>query len=376
MKNKLLKISLLFLISLPLIAQYNNVNPTNRYISENLDLRAVASIFGDSYNLEDFEKRLNDPRNQISNLDLNEDNNVDYLRVIESVEQYTHLVIIQAVLSYNTYQDVATIDIDRDQNNNLQVQLIGNNFIYGPNYIYEPFYQRTPAIFVSLFSTNYRPYVSSWRWNYYPKAFRTWNPCPIAQYRNNVEIIINTNNRYNYVNYRKCSKAVVLYQSRCSNSYERLHPEYHFSTVNRSYVNHYELENRVQPRYSTSNYSNKERFEENFGRYTDPNRYEAYRSGTSLRTENTRGSYNNNKEINPYSNPQINDNRRNYATDGTSGTTSETRRPIPQSNADYSSNNTATTREKYRQSNENFSRRDSNSGERQNQSSPNTRRRI
>ena len=51
-------------------------------ISDNLDLRAVATIFGDASDLEDFERRLNDPKSQISNLDLNNDNYVDYLRVI------------------------------------------------------------------------------------------------------------------------------------------------------------------------------------------------------------------------------------------------------------------------------------------------------
>ena len=61
------------------------VNATNSEISDNLDLRVVASIFGDSNNLQDFERRLNDPKLQISNLDLNNDNQVDYLRVIESI---------------------------------------------------------------------------------------------------------------------------------------------------------------------------------------------------------------------------------------------------------------------------------------------------
>lgn len=73
-------------------------------ISDNLDLRAVASIFGDSQDLADFERRLNDPKTQISNLDLNGDNKVDYLRVIETVENNTHLIIIQSVLERDIYQ--------------------------------------------------------------------------------------------------------------------------------------------------------------------------------------------------------------------------------------------------------------------------------
>ena len=84
-------------------------NATSSEISDNLDLRAIASIFGDAKDLEDFERQLNDPKIQISNLDLNDDNQVDYLRVIESVEGNTHLIIVQSVLGRDTFQDVATI---------------------------------------------------------------------------------------------------------------------------------------------------------------------------------------------------------------------------------------------------------------------------
>jgi hypothetical protein len=72
-----------FLFASPLLAQdRTTVNATNSEISDNLDLRAIASVFGDAKNLEDFERQLNDPKIQISNLDLNDDNQVDYLRII------------------------------------------------------------------------------------------------------------------------------------------------------------------------------------------------------------------------------------------------------------------------------------------------------
>jgi cystathionine beta-lyase family protein involved in aluminum resistance len=48
---------------------------------------------------------LNDPELQISNLDLNNDNEVDYLRVIETVENRTHVIIIQSILDNDVYQD-------------------------------------------------------------------------------------------------------------------------------------------------------------------------------------------------------------------------------------------------------------------------------
>ena len=83
-------------------------------ISDNLDLEAVASIFGDSKDLEDFEKRLNDPKTQISNLDLNNDGEVDYLRVMETSEKNVHSISIQAVIGKDQFQEVAVIDVEKD----------------------------------------------------------------------------------------------------------------------------------------------------------------------------------------------------------------------------------------------------------------------
>ena len=79
MKTKIISLGLLFFLSTVIVFAQDRtiINATNSEISDNLDLRAVASLFGDAKNLEDFERQLNDPRIQISNLDLNNDNQVD-----------------------------------------------------------------------------------------------------------------------------------------------------------------------------------------------------------------------------------------------------------------------------------------------------------
>ena len=380
MKNNILKIGLLFLFSLQLQAQYNRVNATNNQISENLDLRAVASIFGDAQNLEDFERRLNDPAYPISNLDLNYDNRVDYLRVVETVEQNTHLVIIQAVINFNTYQDVATIDIDRDYNNNLQVQVVGNNYIYGANCIYEPVYNRSPVIFASLFCNNYRPYTSNWRWNYYPKTYRTWEPCAVYRYKNNLQVSINVLNSYNYVNYRRCNRAVVLYQSRCSNGYERLHPEHRFSKMNNSYTNSYELEHHSQPKYVNNNYrsynTSRERYYENSNRTDEANRYGASRPTYTQRTEHDNDYSRTKMSAGRESSTKIAENRRDYSSERSESPNRESNKQAPQTNRDYSQNNNTNTRENSRQNEGNSNRGNSVESERQGQSSSNSRRRI
>ena len=246
MKTKLLLLSLLTSVFATQIQAQGrtSVNAMNSEISDNLDLRAIASIFGDSRDLQDFERRLNDPKLQISNLDLNNDDEVDYLRVIESVENRTHVIIIQSVIDQDLYQDVATIDVEKDRYNNVHVQIIGDEYLYGENYIYEPVYHTRPFFYASFWSFNYRPYYSTWNWNYYPSYYYAWNPYPVYRYRSNINICLNINNNYNYVSSRRSNIAINLYSSRRSNGYERQYPNYAFSRRNAQVTNRYELDQR------------------------------------------------------------------------------------------------------------------------------------
>ena len=245
MKTKLHTLALVLglLIPIPFFAQdKTTVSATNAEISDNLDLRAVASIFGEAKDLEDFERRLNDPRNKISNLDLNYDRQVDYLRVIEAVENGTHLIILQAVLEKDVFQDVATIEVERDGNNQVQVQVVGNVFMYGPNYIYEPVYMTRPIIYNYFWVHNYHPYHSPYYFNYYPTYYYAWTPYPVYRYRKNIHIHINHHNHYNYHPSRRSTNALAMYQTRRNNGYERKYPEQAFTTRNKV-TNRYELAN-------------------------------------------------------------------------------------------------------------------------------------
>lgn len=242
MKTTLLTLCVLFVGMTSINAQDRTTVRANSIdISDNLDLRAVAHIFGEASNLEDFERRLNDPSNPISNLDLNNDNQVDYLRVIEVVENGTHLIIVQSVLGRDMFQDVATVEVERDRNNNVQVQVVGDVYMYGSNYIYEPIYIHRPIIFNTFWVHSYRPYYSSWYWGYYPTYYYAWNPWPIFRYRNHVNVFVNVNNTCHYVNHRRSTRAIALHQTRRSNYYETQHPTRSFSTRNNGVNNRYEL---------------------------------------------------------------------------------------------------------------------------------------
>ena len=255
MKTKIL-LSFLFAFILPMsnyAQDKTTVRANSSDISDNLDLRAIASVFGEAKDLEDFENRINDPKAQLSNLDLNNDNYVDYLRVIESVEGDAHLIIIQSVLEKDTYQDVATIEVERDNKNNVQVQVVGNVYMYGENYIYEPVYINRPIIYNVFWVRNYRPYCSTWYWNYYPSYYYNWNPFPIFRYRNNISLHINFGHTYHYVSNRRCHRAYGMYHNHRSYAYETRHPRRSFSHRNNGYSNRHELENNrptknVRPR--------------------------------------------------------------------------------------------------------------------------------
>ena len=176
------------------------VTATSSDISENLDLKTVATLFGQAKDLEQFEQLLNNPDSAFSNLDLNGDGEVDYLRVIETADNDRHLVVVQAVLAKDIYQDVASIFVEKDEKTqSVTVQVIGDEYIYGVNYIIEPVYIHRPLIYDWFWGTAWVCWHSPYYWGYYPHWWRPyycvdpfvyWDHCywhhyhyPICSYR-------------------------------------------------------------------------------------------------------------------------------------------------------------------------------------------------
>ncbi len=209
------------------------VEATGSDISENLDLEAVASLFGEAENLEDFENKLNDPDTQISNLDLNEDNEVDYLRVVETSKNVTHFVTIQAVIGKDQYQDVATIEVEKDSQGETQIQVVGDVYMYGPNYIIEPVYVRPPVIFIWFWGPHYNPWRSPFYWGHYPRHYHPWHPHPPHVYRRNVHVHVNVNHTYRHTTIRKSSTSVELQKKSRRNDYGVKHEDKSFSNRNK-----------------------------------------------------------------------------------------------------------------------------------------------
>jgi hypothetical protein len=170
---------------------------------DNLNLYAVMKLFQESETLEGFERNLNAENSRINNLDLNGDNLIDYITVQDYVDGDVHTIVLRVALNRNETQDVAVFTVQRFRNGSVQIQLIGDEALYGRNYIVEPIYDETPnpgytgrpvnrenitvvrttyyevaawPLVRFIFLPNYVIWHSSWYWGYYPSYWHPWHP--------------------------------------------------------------------------------------------------------------------------------------------------------------------------------------------------------
>ncbi len=204
MKNLIIQFVFAFLLILgnSTLAQ-NNSNEYLGLPGDNLNLYAVMDIFRESETLEEFERQINDPEAMINNLDLNGDNYVDYIMVYDYVDGNIHNIVLRVALNKNEQQDVAVFIVEKMGDNSVQIQLIGDEALYGSDYIIEPAYaerpnpgykgtpsqsQNTNVVYTTYYEVAtwpvilyisrqvYRPWRSAWYYGYYPSYWRAWNP--------------------------------------------------------------------------------------------------------------------------------------------------------------------------------------------------------
>jgi hypothetical protein len=172
---------------------------------DNLNLYAVMKLFQESETLEGFERNMNDENSHINNLDLNGDNKVDYIRVIDNVDGDVHTIVLQVAITRRENQDVAVFTVQRYSDGQVRIQLIGDEALYGRDYIIEPNYAdanagQTPnpgymgnntnvtivtttpyevavwPVVRFIYMPNYITWHSSWYYNYYPSYWNPWRP--------------------------------------------------------------------------------------------------------------------------------------------------------------------------------------------------------
>ncbi|MDR0802039.1 hypothetical protein [Fluviicola sp.] len=165
---------------------------------DNFDLQGALQLFKQSSTLEEFEKKLNTESNAVNNLDLNGDSKIDYIRVIDKKEGDNHAIMLQVPVNSKESQDVAAIVIEKRSDSEAQLQIIGNETLYGEEKIMEPVEERAvkqtgpsvyeaPAavIFVNvwgwpciqyIYNPWYSPWYSPYYWDYYPSWWYPWRP--------------------------------------------------------------------------------------------------------------------------------------------------------------------------------------------------------
>lgn len=211
------------------------VTPAIEDLSLYLDLQAVGAAFAQSKSIEEFESLLNNSSYIISNLDLNGDGYVDYLRVVEAVEGYNHVLIIQAVLAQNVFQDIATIVVEAPASQSWHVQIIGAPFIYGPNYILDPFFLVRPPIFNHFynFAYDYRIWRSPWYWGHFPPYYKHPAPLLLGHYQAYVRTYMNNHRycqRFDYPKEHRFKELDRVAHDYMRNDYGQQHPERSFTT--------------------------------------------------------------------------------------------------------------------------------------------------
>ena len=178
---------------------------------DNFSLQGALEMFKKCSSIEDFEKAINSPDNNINNLDLNDDGQIDYVKVIDKSDKDDHAFVLQVPVSETESQDIAVIELEKTGDATATIQIVGDEDIYGDQVIIEPdggddnafisspvtygsgpnlgsddFYKQDGGSVVVnvwlwpsvrfVYGPAYRPWISPWRWRYYPGWWRPWRP--------------------------------------------------------------------------------------------------------------------------------------------------------------------------------------------------------
>lgn len=198
MKRTTIRLNILLLtLTAALHLQAQQVDSTG-LPGDHFSLEGALDLFKNAENPEAFEKALNSEENYVNNLDLNGDGEIDYLRVVDNMEDDVHAVVLQALVGEDDSQDVAVIEIEKTGDNEAILQIIGDEDIYGEEVIIEPYEEEdgkggpyydygSARLVVNVwlwpsvryvYRPGYRIWVSPWRWSYYPTWWRPWRVRP------------------------------------------------------------------------------------------------------------------------------------------------------------------------------------------------------
>lgn len=189
-------------LTFPANAQDQSAIDSTGLPGDHFSLQGALQLFKQAASPEDFEKQLNTESSHVNNLDLNGDGEIDYVRVIDMMENDVHAFVLQVPVSEKESQDIAVIELEKTGESSAVIQIIGDEDIFGEQVIVEPTEEEKTggnkgggvylkntlnagAIVVNVwvwpsvrfvYAPAYRPWVSPWRWRHYPVWWRPWRP--------------------------------------------------------------------------------------------------------------------------------------------------------------------------------------------------------
>ncbi|AEV97411.1 hypothetical protein A4D02_33135 [Niastella koreensis] len=213
--KQLLPALLILLVTGTLKAQTNEGSDSPQLPGDNFSLQGALDLFKQSGSPEEFEKLLNSENSKVNNLDLNEDGNTDYVKVVSKRENDVEVFVLQDIISETESQDIAVIELQKTGSDNAVIDIVGDEDMYGEEKIVEPnedgsgFNEGTSSLAggpnlenAKLFSANgiivnvwawpcvrfvYAPsyvvWVSPYTWRVHPVWYRPWRPMAWAVYR-------------------------------------------------------------------------------------------------------------------------------------------------------------------------------------------------
>jgi len=147
--------------------QQNNVSIQSN-TTAGFDVNRLATIVKTSTDPQVLEKAINDPANQINNLDLDKDGNIDYLKVSEPAKN--ELDVIDDT-SKDQSVTVASIKVNPTGNNNADLNIQGNQQYVGDNYMYHSQFTFTDFLLMSYLMRPHMYYVPMYHYGYYPSYY-------------------------------------------------------------------------------------------------------------------------------------------------------------------------------------------------------------
>ncbi len=104
---------------------------------DNFDLYGTLELFKKADTPENFENAIHSTDNGVNHLDLDGDGKTDYVRVVAKKDSDVHAFALQVAVSASEMQNVAVIEMEKTGNDKTHVRMVGDEELYGKNYIIE-----------------------------------------------------------------------------------------------------------------------------------------------------------------------------------------------------------------------------------------------